>query len=84
MNNPQQLSLTQNRKDDHIKICLDEKVQFDRVTSGLEKYRFEHYCLPELDLSDVDISTHFLGKQLSSPILISSMTGGTDNANLYS
>ena len=82
MNNPLPLTLTQNRKDDHIKICLDEKVQFDRVTSGLEKYRFEHYCLPELDYSDLDITTNFLGKKLSSPILISSMTGGTDNARI--
>ena len=82
MNNSPKLSLTQNRKDDHIKICLDEKVQFDRVTSGLEKYRFEHYCLPELDFQQIDISTSFLGKRLSSPILISSMTGGTDNAKL--
>ena len=82
MNYEEKLTNTQNRKDDHIKICLDEKTQFNQVTSGLEKYSFIHCCLPELDYQEVDISTSFLGKNLSSPILISSMTGGTANAQL--
>ncbi len=48
---------TQTRKDDHIRICLDEKVQAQKVTNGLEKYRFHHCCLPELDYQEVDLST---------------------------
>lgn len=80
MNIEDNLTNTQTRKDDHIKICLDEKVQFNQVTNGLEKYTFSHNCLPELDYQDIDISTNFLDKKLSSPILISSMTGGTENA----
>jgi isopentenyl-diphosphate Delta-isomerase len=82
MNQEINLTQTQNRKDDHIKICLDEKVQALHVTNGLEKYRFEHCCLPELNYQDIDISTTFLGKKLASPILISSMTGGTENAQI--
>ena len=82
MNYEEQLTTTQNRKDDHIKICLDEKVQFNQIKNGLEKYCFSHCCLPELDYQEIDISTTFLGKNLSSPILISSMTGGTANAQL--
>ena len=82
MNYEEELTNTQNRKDDHIKICLDEKVQFNQISNGLDKYRFNHCCLPELDYQEIDISTTFLGKNLSSPILISSMTGGTANAQL--
>lgn len=73
---------TQTRKADHLRICLEEDVQFHKTTSGLEHYRFVHCCLPELDLRDIDLTTHFLGKTLSSPLLISSMTGGTDQAEL--
>ncbi|MGB2925921.1 MAG: type 2 isopentenyl-diphosphate Delta-isomerase [Limnothrix sp.] len=71
---------TQRRKADHIRICLEEDVQFHRNTTGFEKYRFEHCCLPELDRADLDLSTTFLGKYLGAPILISSMTGGTAEA----
>ncbi len=80
MNIEGNLTNTQTRKDDHIKICLDEKVQFNQVRNGLEKYTFTHCCLPELDYNETDISTNFLGKKLDSPLLISSMTGGTENA----
>jgi len=82
MNKENILTNTQTRKDDHIRICLDEKVQFNQVKNGLEKYTFTHCCLPELDYQEIDISTSFFGKKLQSPILISSMTGGTNNAQL--
>ncbi len=73
-------ALTGRRKDDHIRINLDEDVQFPRVTSGLERLRFMHQALPELDLEAVDTRTTLFGKSLSSPLLISSMTGGTERA----
>jgi isopentenyl-diphosphate delta-isomerase len=73
---------TQNRKADHIRICLEEDVQCHQVTTGLEKYRFVHCCLPECDRQDIDISTTFFGKQLNAPLLISSMTGGTERAGI--
>jgi isopentenyl-diphosphate Delta-isomerase len=71
---------TQSRKADHLRICLDEDVQCKETTSGLERYRFTHCCLPEIALDDVDLTTSFLNKTLSAPLLISSMTGGTDLA----
>ncbi|MBD2664365.1 isopentenyl-diphosphate delta-isomerase [Richelia sinica FACHB-800] len=73
---------TQHRKADHIRICLEENVQCQEVTTGLERYRFTHCCLPELDRNDIDISTSFLGKHLGAPLLISSMTGGTEQAGM--
>jgi isopentenyl-diphosphate Delta-isomerase len=67
------------RKSDHIRINLEEDVR-SALTSGLEKYHFVHEALPELDLNQVDASLSLFGKKLSTPILISSMTGGTEEA----
>lgn len=68
------------RKADHIRINLEEDVQFPRLTTGLERYRFVHQALPELDLAAVDTTSCLLGKTLRVPLLISSMTGGTERA----
>ncbi len=71
---------TEQRKDDHIRINLEKEVQFPRLTTGLERYQFMHQAVPELDLAQVNCATTFFGKTLSAPILISSMTGGTERA----
>lgn len=71
---------TSSRKDDHIRINLEEDVTFATTTAGLDHYRFTHEALPEIDLEAVDTSTTFLGHKLSLPLLISSMTGGTPRA----
>jgi len=67
------------RKSDHIRINLDEDVQ-SGLTTGLEHYRFEHQALPELDLDQIDLSQELFQRQVKLPILISSMTGGTEEA----
>ncbi|MCS7221756.1 MAG: type 2 isopentenyl-diphosphate Delta-isomerase [Anaerolineae bacterium] len=68
------------RKADHIRINLEEDVRFPTITTGLERYRFQHTALPELDLEAVDLSSTILGKRLAIPLVISSMTGGTAEA----
>ncbi len=73
---------TQTRKADHLRICLEDDVQFRNLTNGLENYRFAHSCLPELNLEEIDICTKFLHKTLKAPLLISSMTGGTEQAKM--
>ena len=67
------------RKADHIKINLEKDVR-SALTTGLEKYRFTHEALPELDLESVDTGLNLFGKPLAAPMLISSMTGGTAEA----
>lgn len=67
------------RKADHIKINLEKDVR-SGLTTGLENYHFIHEALPELDLETVDASLGLFDKQLAAPILISSMTGGTSDA----
>ncbi len=67
------------RKNDHIKINLENQVQ-SALTSGFENYRFIHNALPEIDFKEVDSSQSIFGKTASLPLMISSMTGGTDRA----
>ena len=69
----------ESRKADHIRINLEKNVQ-SGLTNGLEKFRFPHQALPEINLADVVTQTTFFGRTLSAPLLISSMTGGTKEA----
>lgn len=64
------------RKDEHISICLNEKVTFNK-TNGFEKYEFVHKAVPGINLGDIDISTSFLGKDFTYPFFIEPITGGS-------
>nr|WP_245640194.1 type 2 isopentenyl-diphosphate Delta-isomerase [Paenibacillus dakarensis] len=68
---------TGERKIEHVRLCLEEEVGGQGVTTGFEKYRFRHAALPEVDFDDVRLDTSFLGFTLRTPFLISSMTGGS-------
>jgi isopentenyl-diphosphate Delta-isomerase len=70
------LTKTQQRKKEHLELCLDTTSVTGRFGTGLDRYSFVHNALPELDIDEIDVSTKFLGTQLQAPILISSMTGG--------
>ena len=74
------LTKTQRRKKEHLELCLDTESVASPTSTGLERYRFLHNALPELDIDELDLSTEFLGKRLKAPLLISSMTGGFDLA----
>jgi len=67
------------RKDDHIRINLNQDVQSGRST-GLEKYHFIHQALPEMSLEEVQLSQTIFGKTQRVPFYVSSMTGGTRKA----
>jgi len=69
------------RKSNHIRINLEEDVHSD-LTTGLEKYHFIHQALPELDLAQINTTISIFGRRLAAPILISSMTGGTEAAGV--
>ena len=70
---------TSSRKADHIRINLEEDVA-SALSSGLDRFQFIHQALPEINLEDIDLSLDLFGRRLRSPILISSMTGGTHEA----
>jgi len=64
------------RKQEHIRICLEKDVEFSK-SNGFERYEFEHRALPEINLSDINTSTTFLGRKFELPFFIEPMTGGS-------
>ena len=73
-------NLTEDRKIDHIKLAVSQDVEFKRKTTLLECVEFIHMPIPELNLNEILISTEFLTKKISAPIMIAGMTGGTREA----
>jgi isopentenyl-diphosphate delta-isomerase len=77
------------RKRRHIDVCLSEAVDYQTVTTGLERYRLPYNALTQTDLGNVDLTAEFLGARLRAPVLIGAMTGGAElsgtiNRNLAS
>ena len=66
------------RKRRHIDVCLDDRVAYSGVTTGLEGYRLPYNALTQTSLRHIDLSTQFLGASLRAPILIGAMTGGAE------
>ncbi|MGA2681633.1 MAG: type 2 isopentenyl-diphosphate Delta-isomerase [Candidatus Bathyarchaeia archaeon] len=71
---------TEKRKADHIRICLEQKAQAKKATSGFEDIQLIHRALPELDREKISLSTSFFSKKLSAPLIVGAMTGGTREA----
>ncbi len=63
------------RKLEHIEVIRQDP-DTDRDSKYFDRIRLIHRALPELDLREIDPSTTFLGKKISFPLIISSMTGG--------
>lgn len=72
------MSITK-RKEDHIEICLKEGSRFYKK-NGFEKYELLHNAIADFNFDDIDISCDFMGKKISHPIIISSITGGCERA----
>jgi len=68
------------RKVDHIKICLEENVQTRHATTGFEDVFLVHKALPEIERDKIDLSTTVFNHELSAPLLVGAMTGGTAKA----
>ena len=70
----------ESRKLDHIRLCLDPKSQ--AYESVFRSYSLPYTALPEISMTDVDTSTKLYGKTLQMPIVIASMTGGSEHGRL--
>lgn len=68
------------RKRDHLELCAGDEVNFRRKTTLFEEVELVHCALPEMHADEIDSSVELLGKKLSAPVVISAMTGGTDEA----
>jgi isopentenyl-diphosphate delta-isomerase len=67
---------TGKRKVDHIRICLEQKAQSKNATAGFEDINLVHRALPEINKAKINLSTSFLGKKFSAPLIVGAMTGG--------
>jgi isopentenyl-diphosphate delta-isomerase len=65
------------RKIEHINVLLNDEY-IDRNKKYFDQIKLIHRALPEINLADVDTSVEFMGKKLTMPLIISSMTGGHD------
>ncbi|MDO6564127.1 type 2 isopentenyl-diphosphate Delta-isomerase [Amphritea sp. 1_MG-2023] len=66
---------TNDRKIEHIR-AIEQDPLTDRDGRFFDQIQLCHRALPERALAQIDTSVEFLGKKLSFPLLISSMTGG--------
>ncbi len=73
------MSEIRDRKQDHLELCAEGDVEH-RGSTLLEQVHLVHDALPDRSLDEIDLSVDFLGRKLQAPILVSSMTGGTDEA----
>ena len=71
-----QVTEISSRKDEHLRICLEEDVS-SSVSNGFDELHLKLQSLPEIDFGTIDLSTEVFGKRLEAPLLISSMTGGS-------
>ena len=71
------LIMISDRKKQHLEICLKENVE-DK--SGFDDVILVYDAMPNIDFSEINTSVEFFGKKLNLPLLISSMTGGTKEA----
>src|SRR5271169_2645973 len=68
------------RKKEHLEVCRQRPVEFQRKRTWLEHVDLVHQALPAFAAEELDISVEFLGRKLSAPFLIGAMTGGTPEA----
>ncbi|MCA9602077.1 MAG: type 2 isopentenyl-diphosphate Delta-isomerase [Myxococcales bacterium] len=68
------------RKADHIDLCATDQVAFRERTTLLEGVRLIHQALPDLSLDEIDLRCELFGKTLRAPLIVASMTGGTERA----
>jgi isopentenyl-diphosphate delta-isomerase len=66
------------RKKDHIKWSLDESSQLDLALSDF--LVLNHHPFPDLNFDDVELKTTSGFFKSSKPLMVSSMTGGHDQA----
>ncbi len=69
-------NLIERRKNEHIHIVV-QKPTSSAISSYFEYVQLIHRALPQVDFSEIDLSTSFLGKKIDAPIMIAGMTGGT-------
>ncbi len=71
---------TPSRKEDHLALFRRTHPTHGSKTTLLEEVELIPDPLPQLSLHAVDPSVELLGRRLAAPLVITGMTGGTDEA----
>lgn len=66
------------RKTRHLNICLDEFSPVETGSSRLDEIALPHCAIPRSAPGDLHLGTRFLGYDLAMPVMISCMTGGSE------
>jgi isopentenyl-diphosphate delta-isomerase len=69
------------RKEDHLHFSLNPDSQTS-LFAQFDQFDLIHDSMPELNLNEVSIRSHFLDSELATPFFVSGMTAGHENANL--
>lgn len=67
--------MIRNRKEDHIRICLEKKVEVGHT--GFEDIALEPR-IPTISREDVSLKTKFLGREFNYPFFVCGITGGCE------
>ncbi len=73
------ISHFEQRKKDHIELALNPIHQTDAY-NFFDEYQLIHEAIPDINFSDIDLSSYSLGHLRSTPFFISSMTAGHQHA----
>lgn len=68
--------MSQQRKDDHIAYALEQEWGYN----SFDEVELIHRSLPLYDLAEIELGTHFAGRDWDFPFYINAMTGGSPKA----
>ena len=68
--------MSENRKDQHIRYALEQSSSYN----SFDEIELIHRSLPLVDLAEIDLTTHFAGRDWEVPFYINAMTGGSKRA----
>ncbi len=68
--------MTEPRKLDHIRIALEDRIDNSTIDRWFDYVKLLHNPLPEISFDDVELTTEFLGRKITAPLIIEGMTGG--------
>jgi isopentenyl-diphosphate delta-isomerase len=73
-------SETRKRKVEHVQISLNRNVQARNMTTGFEDIHFVHKALPEVNKSELNLSTTVFNHKFAAPLIVGAITGGASEA----
>ncbi len=67
------------RKSEHLDLANSDIAQ--NITSQFDRISLTHQALPQINMSDIDLSAQLFGKTFRAPLMIGAMTGGTQRGD---